>query len=85
MDLHTLARMHQKVSRSLSHRPTDVRVLWYGDLGLQVDEDEERVSYFCPVCGRPLTIPLEAFLSMDDRRDPRCDECWGGKEERGGE
>ncbi len=85
MDLRTMARMHQEVSRSLSHRPLELLLLWYADLGLQVDDSEERVNYLCPVCGKPLSIPLESFLSMDDRRDPRCDECWGSTEERGGQ
>lgn len=85
MDLRTLAKMHQETARSLSHRPVEIMLLWYADLGLEVDDADERVQYHCPVCGKPMNIPLEAFLSMDDRRDPRCDECWGSTDERGGQ
>ncbi|MSQ11408.1 MAG: hypothetical protein EXR48_01715 [Dehalococcoidia bacterium] len=84
MDMRTLVKPHKETTRSLSHRPDEVLLLWYADLGLKVD-DAGQVDYHCPQCGKLQRAPLEAFLSVGDRRDPRCNECWGSAEEHGGE
>jgi uncharacterized protein with PIN domain len=55
-----LALMHQEMSRTLSAQPKEQVLLWYADLGLEVQG--QRVAYRCPTCGKEMRRVMEEFL-----------------------
>lgn len=74
MDMLTLATKHQETCKALSRKPRADLLLWYADLGVEVDDNEEVVDYHCPICGRRRTMPLELFVCVGERTDLRCSE-----------
>ncbi|MBI2935951.1 MAG: hypothetical protein HYY31_03980 [Chloroflexi bacterium] len=85
MDMRSLAKLHQETCRTLSHRPIEALLLWYADLGLEVDEAAERIHYHCPKCGKRIAMDLNHFLYLDKSLALRCNDCWGDRQELGGE
>lgn len=77
-----LALMHQEMSPTLAVVPKEQVLLWYADLGLEVQG--HRVAYRCPTCGKELKRAMEEFLERDSSADLRCGFCRGDTEERGG-
>jgi hypothetical protein len=84
-DLAALAQAHRESSQGLTQRPLEALLLWYADLGLEVDEDLEQVEYHCPGCGTPMTMALGLFLLTKGNTDLRCVSCGGDPADRGGE
>ncbi len=77
-----LALMHQEMSRTLATMPKEQVLLWYADLGLEVQG--QKVTYLCPSCGKEMRRVMEEFLERDSSADLRCSFCRGDVEERGG-
>lgn len=78
-----LVERHRQMAPRLAERRRECTVLWYADLGVEV-ESEEAVRYYCTGCGVPLSMYLEEFLHRDSNDDLRCERCRGDIEERGG-
>jgi len=57
----------------------------YADMDVRVDDAGGWVEYSCPICGKPIRMPMEGFLYVHDRWESRCTSCWGDPRERGGE
>lgn len=74
MSLEELVARHQETSPFLAGRPREFVLLWYADRGVETQEDGQ-VRYHCPVCGRPLSLPLEEFLELESDADLPCHDC----------
>ena len=85
MDMRTLAQKHQEACKTLEHAPHEALLLWYADLGVEVDDEGDAVDFHCPKCGARRTMALELFVCIDERADLRCRDCWGDPGEHGGE
>jgi hypothetical protein len=82
MDMKKLAEAHKEACATLWEAPVELLLLWYADLGLEVEGG--RVAYHCPGCGTRRNMALDEFLLRDSSDDLRCNECRGYLEERGG-
>jgi hypothetical protein len=85
MEIKALAQAHQESCRSLAQDPLEAVLLWYADLGLEVDEEQEEVLYHCPRCGGERRLPTGLFLLLESNARLLCVGCGGDPADRGGE
>lgn len=81
-DLEHLADKHFELCHSESPRHRAELLIWYADVGVEIDSGT--VRYHCPECGRKYQTNIDEFVHYETRTGLVCDICRGEPEERVG-
>lgn len=82
MSIEELLREHRKVAHVARRWGEEALLLWYADLGVEVEG--ERVSYLCPRCGVSQATTVHEFVYHETSEALICITCRGDVEERAG-